>query len=86
MEVPRLWVQLELQLLAFATATAMQDPSHVCNLHHSSRQHQILNPLSEGQGSNLHPHVCQSGLLTPELWRELPRLFLYLYEKSKEVG
>ena len=29
MEVPRLWVQLELQLLAFATATAMQDPSHV---------------------------------------------------------
>ena len=25
------------------------DPSHVCNLHHSSQQHQILNPLSEAR-------------------------------------
>ena len=31
------------------TATAMPDPSHVCNLHHSSRQHQILNPLSKAR-------------------------------------
>ena len=45
MEVPRLGVEVELQLLA--TATAMQDPSCVCNLHHSSLQHQIFNPLSE---------------------------------------
>ena len=36
MEVPRLGVELELQLLAFATATAMPDPSHVCNLHHTA--------------------------------------------------
>ena len=27
----------------------MWDPSCVCNLHHSSRQCQILNPLSEGR-------------------------------------
>jgi len=26
MEVPRLWVELELQLPSYATATAMQDP------------------------------------------------------------
>ena len=47
MEVPRLGVELELQLPAYATATAMTDPSCVYDLHHSSRQRQILNPLSE---------------------------------------
>ena len=56
MEVPRLGVESELQLLAYATATAMQDPSHVCDLYHSSQQHWILNPLREARdpGSNLH--------------------------------
>ena len=49
MEVPRLGVQSELQLPAYTTATAMQDPSHVCDLHQSSQQHQILNPLSEAR-------------------------------------
>ena len=49
MEVPRLGVQLELQLLAYATATSTQDPSCVCDLHHSSQQCQILNPLSEAR-------------------------------------
>ena len=48
-EVPRLGVKSELQLLAYTTATAMQDPSHVCDLHHSSWQHQILNLLSEAK-------------------------------------
>ena len=47
MEVPSLGVELELQLLAYATATAMHgcDLSCVCNLHYSSWQHWILNPL-----------------------------------------
>ena len=51
MEVPRLGVELELQLLAYvtATATATWDLSLVCNLHHSSQQHWILNPLSEAR-------------------------------------
>ena len=49
MEVPRLGVQLELQLPAYARATARPDPSHVCDLLHSSRQHQILNPLHEAR-------------------------------------
>ena len=40
-------VKLELQLPAYVTATAMQDLSHVCNLHHSSWKCRILNPLSE---------------------------------------
>ena len=47
MEIPRLGVESELQLLAYSTA--MQDLSHVCSLHHSSQQHQILNPLSEAR-------------------------------------
>ena len=49
MEVPRLGVQSELQPLAFTTATAMRDPSRICHLHHSSRQHWILNPLSKAR-------------------------------------
>ena len=31
----RLGVVSELQLRAFATATAKEDPSHICNLHYS---------------------------------------------------
>ena len=42
MEVPRLGVKSELQLPAYSTATATQDPSHVCNIHHSSQQCQTL--------------------------------------------
>ena len=49
MEVPRLGVELEPQLLAYATGTATQDLSFVCDLHHSSQQCQILNPLSEAR-------------------------------------
>ena len=32
-----------------ATATATQDLSHVCDIHHSSPQHWIFNPLSEAR-------------------------------------
>ena len=49
MEVPRLGVESELQPPACARATATQDPSCICNLHHSSRQRRILNPLSKGR-------------------------------------
>ena len=49
MEVPRLGVQSELQLLAYTTTTATSDVSRVCDLHHSSWQCQILSPLSEAR-------------------------------------
>ena len=39
--------ELKLQLLTYTTAAATPDPSRVCDLHHSSQQCQILNPLSE---------------------------------------
>ena len=48
MEVPRLRVKSELQLLAYTTA--MRGLSHICNLHHhSSLPHQIPNPLNEAR-------------------------------------
>ena len=49
MEVPRLGVESELQLTAYTTATAAPDPSHIFDWHHSSRQHWILNSLSEAR-------------------------------------
>ena len=51
MEVPRLGVELELQLPAYATATATAtwDLNGICDLHHSSWQHRILNPLSKAR-------------------------------------
>ena len=48
-EVPRRGVASELQLLAQATAKATRDLSYVFDLHHSSRQYQILNPLREAR-------------------------------------
>ena len=49
MEVLRLGVESELQLLASATATTMQHLSRVCDLHHSSQQHRIPNPPSKAR-------------------------------------
>ena len=49
LEVPRLGVKSELQLLAYAPATAISDPpdlSFIFELHCNSWRHQILNPLS----------------------------------------
>ena len=48
-EVPRVGVELELQLPAYATATAMPDPSCIYDLHHSSWQCWIFNPLIEAR-------------------------------------
>ena len=48
-EAPGLGVSSELQLLAYTTATAVPDLSCICDLHHSSWQCWILNPLSEAR-------------------------------------
>ena len=55
MEIPKLAVKSELQLPAYATATAQRDPSHVCDLHHNSWQRQIPNPLSEARDPTCIP-------------------------------
>ena len=61
-EVPKLGAESELQLPAFATATDTPDLSQVCDLHHSSRRRQSLNPLME-----------LVGFITTEPQQELPR-------------
>ena len=48
-EVPRLGVQSERQLPAYDATTATWDPSHIYDLHHSSQQRQIFNPLSKAR-------------------------------------
>ena len=74
MEVPRLGVKSELQLPASTTATATQDPSCVFDLHHSSRQQWILNPLSRARDQTLIIMDASQvpGPLTAEPHRELP--------------
>ena len=62
MLVPRLGGESELQLPAYTTATAMQDLSRVCDLHHSSQQHRILNPLSETRDRTRNLMDTMSGL------------------------
>ena len=47
MEVPRLGVESELQLLAYTTATAARDPSRVCDPHQMACQ--ILNTQREAR-------------------------------------
>lgn len=67
MEVPRLKVELELQSPAYNTAAARRDLSCVCNLHHSSQQRQILNPLSRAKDG-------PTQRVTDEPQQELPKL------------
>ena len=63
MEVPRLGVESE-QLPAYTTATAMLDPSHICNLCCSLWKCQILNPLSKGR-NRTHLLMDSSQVLNP---------------------
>ena len=90
MGVPRLGVKSELQLLVYTTATATPDPSLVCDLHHSSQHHQILDPLSKARDGTcilMDPSLVR--FAAPQ--RELPIQcsvffhFLWLYLWHMEV-
>ena len=68
-KVPRLGVESEQYLPAYATVTTKQDSSLMCNLHHGLQQHRILNLLSEvrdqtcilvGTSQVLYP-LCHNG-------------------------
>ena len=56
MEVPRLGVESEQQLLAYTTATATPDPSWVCNLYHTHGNTKSLT------------HWARPGIEPPSLW------------------
>ena len=72
----------ELQQLAYTTAPEKQALSYGCDLHHSSQQRQILNPLSKARDQTCilmdTSRVVSSRLTTAEPQRELCScVFLY---------
>ena len=79
-KVPRLGIKLELQLPAYATATAIPDQSCICDLDHTSQECQILNPRSEARDrtrilmdtSQLRFHCTTTELCFPVLEGPLP--------------
>ena len=88
MEVPRLGVQSELLLSSYTTATATPDPRHICNLHHSSQQRQILNPMSKARDQTCKLVVpgqirfCCATMGTPnfsEIFKNVFILFIFIF-------
>ena len=73
MDVPRLGVESELQLLAHTTATATWDPSLDCDLPHGLGQRQIPDPLSKAGVESASSWIL-SGFICAVPHRELPRL------------
>ena len=75
-------VESELYLPAYTTTTATQDPSHICDLHHSSGQHRIS--LSEARNwtrilmdtSQIHFHCATTGT---------PRYYIFTGDKAKVI-
>ena len=76
MEIPSPGVQLELQLPACATATAVQDLSCIWDLYHSSGQRQILNPWSEARDWTHNLLVSSWIHFCCATWWELHFIFL----------
>ena len=74
MEVPRLEVESELQLLAYATPMAMRDLSHICDIHHSSWQHWIFNPLRKARDQT---HVLMDSSQVHNLLKHNRNCYLY---------
>ena len=81
MNVPRLWIELELQLPAYAIA--MPDLSCVCNLHYSSQQCWILNPLSEARDWTCSLMVPSCIVSAEPRWELLLRHFGSLFSPTK---
>ena len=93
--VPRLGVEWKLHLLAYATATAVLYPSHVCDLNRTSQQHWILNPLNKAKDltcvlmdtSQVHYHWATMG--TPQghkyfqFYYEFPSKIVPIYMPTK---
>ena len=71
MEIPRLGIQSELHLLAYTAVRATWDPSHICDIHHSSPQGQIPDSLRRARYGT-HILMDTSHICFHEPW-ELPR-------------
>ena len=80
MEVPRLGVELELQLRVYATATAMQDPSRVCDLHLGSQQCWILSPLSDARNRTCILMDTRWVVISPEPHGNSHSVFFFFFK------
>ena len=70
MEGPRLEAKLQLLPPAYATTIVTQDPSQVCDVHHSSQHRWILNTLSEATDQTCV--LIDIKFISTELQWELP--------------
>ena len=84
--------ELQLQLLVYTTATAISDLSRVCDLCHSSRRCQILNPLSEARDGihilmdtrQVHNPLCHKG--TPRFGAEFTSLVAATFPNNLTIN
>ena len=83
MEAPRLGAELELQLPAYTTAT--RDLSRICDLHHSSQQCLILNPLSEARDGT-HNLRDTSWVLNPLNYNGNTSLLFFYGQQVRSTG
>ena len=76
MKIPRLRVESELLLWAYATATAMPDPSYICELHYA---HGNPGSLTCRAGPGIEPASSwiPAGFVTSELQQELHVFFFF---------
>ena len=85
MEIARLRVELELQLPAYATATATPDPSRICDLHHSSLQCRILNPLTVAR-DRTHNLMDTGRFISTGPQRELRMCSFFMFRPNCHLG
>ena len=87
MEIPRIGVELELQMPAYATVTATRDPSCISNLYHSSQQCWIPDPLNKAMDwtcilmdtSLIHFHWSTMGTPCFVYIHSLKYIYVYIY-------
>ena len=80
-EVSRLGGRSELQLPVYTTGAAMWDLSHTCNLHHSSWQCWILNPLSKARDQT-RILMDTSWVLNPLSYNRNSLCWLFIWKTS----
>ena len=78
-----LFFQWELQLPAYATATATGDPSRICNPHHSSWHHQIPNPLSKSRDQT---HILMDASRDPYCWATMGNSSMNIFAVEHYLG
>ena len=84
MEIPRLEIESELQLPAYTTPMAMQDPSRVCDLHHSSRQHCIPDHWAKPKIKTASSWILVR-FISPLPQREFPLLLCFYFSPNSRV-